>query len=188
MPEGWTHERTILDREQVAAVVQRLASEMVERNRGVDDLVLVGIRTRGVPLAEALADAIEAAEGQRPSIGILDITLYRDDLSTVASQPLVKETRLPGGIDDRTLVLCDDVLYTGRTVRAALGALIDFGRPRRVELAVLVDRGLRELPIQADFVGETVVTTHEQRVEVQFDSTDGDQKVEIWTKEAQEEE
>ena len=172
MPEGWARVRTVLDGDEMRRAISELAAAILERNQGVDDLMLVGIRTRGVPLAEALADEIERAAGSRPSMGILDITLYRDDLSTIAPQPVVKETRLPESIDDRTLVLCDDVLFTGRTVRAALGALIDFGRPRRVELAVLVDRGLRELPIQADFAGVTLETTPEEHVEVRFSATD----------------
>lgn len=184
MPEGWARVRTIFDGEQMGEAIERMAAEIVERNRGVEDLMLVGIRTRGVPLAEALADAIERAEGQRPSIGILDITLYRDDLSTIAPQPVVKETHLPEAIDDRALVLCDDVLFSGRTVRAALGALIDYGRPRRVELAVLVDRGWRELPIQADFIGVTVETDAEEQVEVQFETTDGERDVALYRREA----
>lgn len=179
MPEGWVHDRTVLDGEQMRQVIADLAAQIVERNRGVEDLLLIGVRTRGVPLAEALADAIEASEGRRPVIGVLDITLYRDDLSTIAPQPVVKQTRLPVAIDDRTVVLCDDVLFTGRTVRAALGALVDYGRPRRVELVVLVDRGLRELPIQPDFVGQAITTTPDERVEVNFQSTDGDEGVEI---------
>ena len=183
MPEGWVHQRSVLDARQLSEVVRRLAAEIVDGNPGVEELLLIGIRTRGVPLAEALADEIASRAGQRPAIGVLDITLYRDDLSTIAPQPVVKETRLPVAIDDRTVVLCDDVLFTGRTVRAGLGALVDFGRPRRVELAVLIDRGHRELPIQADFIGERVETTPDERVEVHFASTDGDEGVEILVRE-----
>jgi pyrimidine operon attenuation protein/uracil phosphoribosyltransferase len=179
MAEGWVRARTLLDGGEMRRVIARLAAEIVERNRGVEDLLLIGIRTRGVPLAEALADAIEKREGQRPALGVLDITLYRDDLSTIAPHPVIKATHLPGAIDNRTVVLCDDVLYTGRTVRAALGALVDFGRPRRVELAVLVDRGLRELPIQADFVGRAVATSPDELVDVHFPSTDGEERVEV---------
>jgi len=123
--------------------------------------------------------ADEASTGERVPMGTLDITLYRDDLSTIAPHPIVKETRFPGPIDGRRLVLCDDVLYTGRTVRAALGALVDFGRPERVELAVLADRGHRELPIQADYVGETVATDDGDQVEVRFQTTDGSERVEV---------
>jgi pyrimidine operon attenuation protein/uracil phosphoribosyltransferase len=161
-------------------VVRRMAGEIVELNRGVERLVLVGIVTRGVPLAEALAAEIERAEGQAVPIGRLDITLYRDDLSTVAPQPLVKATHLPVAIDGWTIVLTDDVLYTGRTVRAALDHLVDYGRPRAVQLAVLIDRpGHRELPIQADVVGERVPTHADEVVEVHFQSTDGEDKVRI---------
>jgi pyrimidine operon attenuation protein / uracil phosphoribosyltransferase len=168
----------ILDARQMQRVVRRMAGEIVERNRGVDELLLVGIRTRGVPLAQALAVEIERMEGKAVPQGVLDITLYRDDLSTVAPNPVVKETHLPP-IDDVTVVLCDDVLYTGRTIRAALDHLNDYGRPRAVQLAVLIDRGHRELPIQADVVGEVVPTSRHEVVEVAFESTDGDDHVRI---------
>ncbi len=184
MPEGWVHDRTILDRDAMRAAVRRLADEILESNAGVDDLFLVGIRTRGVSLAEAIADEIESTTGRRPTMGILDITLYRDDLSAIGPQPVLRDTRLPQPIDDRIVVLCDDVLFSGRTVRAALGALIDFGRPRRVQLAVLIDRGHRELPIQADFVGERVETSPSERVEVHFPEVDGDEKVEVLVEES----
>ena len=172
--------RTILDRQQMRRVVRRMAGAIVELNRGVDRLLLAGIVTRGVPLAEALAAEIARAEGQEVPIGRLDITLYRDDLSTVAPQPLVKSTHLPVAIDGWTIVLCDDVLYTGRTVRAALDHLVDYGRPKCVQLAVLIDRqGYREVPIQADVVGEAVATGADEIVEVQFESTDGADRVRI---------
>jgi pyrimidine operon attenuation protein/uracil phosphoribosyltransferase len=172
--------RTILDRQQIRRVVRRMAGSIVELNRGVDRLLLAGIVTRGVPLAEALGAEIARAEGQEVPIGRLDITLYRDDLSTVAPQPLVKSTHLPVAIDGWTIVLCDDVLYTGRTVRAALDHLIDYGRPKCVQLAVLIDRqGYREVPIQADVVGEAVATEPDEIVEVQFESTDGADRVRI---------
>jgi len=174
-----TPKTTILDAEQMARVVRRMAGEIVERNRGARDLLLVGIRTRGVPLAEALAAEIERMEGHAVPLGSLDITLYRDDLSTVGPQPLVKETRLPRPIDGCLVVLCDDVLYTGRTVRAALDHLVDYGRPRAVQLAVLVDRGHRELPIQADVVGKKVPTAASDEVEVNFRSTDGAERVRL---------
>ncbi len=166
-----------LDAPQLGRVIRRMAGEIVERHRGVERVLLVGIRSRGVPLAQRLAAEIEAMEGRRPPLGILDINLYRDDLSTVAAQPVVRETRLPPSIDDWIVVLCDDVLYTGRTVRAALDALVDFGRPRAVELVVLIDRGLRELPIQADIVGQTVTTTPEESIEVRLAETDGADEV-----------
>ncbi len=163
-------------------VIRRMAGEIVERNRGVDDLLLIGIRTRGVPLAEALAAEIQRMEGRQVPIGSLDITLYRDDLSAIAPQPVVKESRLPANVEGRVLVLCDDVLFTGRTIRAALDALLDYGRPRSVQLAVLVDRGHRELPIQADVVGKKVATARSDLVEVLFAATDGDERVDILEK------
>jgi pyrimidine operon attenuation protein/uracil phosphoribosyltransferase len=169
----------ILDGAQMARVMRRMAGEVLERNAGVGDLLLVGIRTRGVPLAQFLAAEASRMEGTQVPIGTLDITLYRDDLSTIAPQPVVKESSLPDTLDGRTVVLCDDVLYTGRTVRAALDALMDFGRPRAVQLAVLIDRGHRELPIQADYVGEHVRTSAAEVIKVKFEATDGDDAVEI---------
>ncbi len=179
MVEGWRAKRTVLDTDAMRSTIRRMAGEVLERSGGVGDLMLIGVRTRGVPLAEALADEIEGLTGVRVPLGTLDITLYRDDLSTIAHHPVVKETRFPGSIDGRTLVLCDDVLFTGRTVRAALGALVDYGRPQRVELAVLIDRGHRELPIQADVVGATVETGRDELVEVKFSGTDGSESVEV---------
>jgi pyrimidine operon attenuation protein/uracil phosphoribosyltransferase len=171
--------RTILDAEQMGRVVRRMADEVVERNGGVDDLLLVGIRTRGVPLAKALGERIRAMEGAEVALGVLDINLYRDDLSTVAHYPVVKESRLPGPIDDQIVVLCDDVLFTGRTIRSALDALVDYGRPRAVRLAVLIDRGLRELPIQPDIVGQQVSTVADELVEVRFAEVDGTDGVDV---------
>lgn len=171
--------REILDRKQMLRTVRRMAGQVVERNRGTDGLLLIGIRTRGVPLAEALAEEIERMEGVEVPVGVLDITLYRDDLSTIAPQPVVKETHLPTTLSDSAVVLCDDVLFTGRTIRAALDALVDFGRPRAVRLAVLIDRGHRELPIQADVVGRVVPTARDEVVEVLFDAVDGEDAVVI---------
>ena len=170
---------TILDAKQMARIIRRMAGEIVESQPDLSGLLLAGIRTRGVPLAEKIAAEIEAMEGQKVPVGILDITLYRDDLSTIAAQPQVKGTHLPRSIDDCVVVLCDDVLYTGRTVRAALDELIDFGRPKAVKLAVLIDRGHRELPIQADFVGKEVPTSQNEVIEVSFQSTDGAEQVRI---------
>ena len=170
---------TILDAKQMARIIRRMAGEIVEGHPDLSGLLLAGIRTRGVPLAEKIAAEIEAMEGQKVPVGILDITLYRDDLSTIAAQPQVKGTHLPRSIDDCVVVLCDDVLYTGRTVRAALDELIDFGRPKAVKLAVLIDRGHRELPIQADFVGKEVPTSQNEVIEVSFQSTDGAEQVRI---------
>ncbi len=168
----------VLDGEQMHRIVRRMAGELIEQNQGATDLVLIGIRTRGVPLAMALGEEIRRMEGgSEVPQGVLDITLYRDDLSTIAPQPVVKETHLPGSIEGRTVVLCDDVLFTGRTIRAALDALIDYGRARAVRLAVLVDRGHRELPIQADVVGHSLATTASDLVEVAFSDTDGRDEV-----------
>jgi len=177
LPGGLKLKKTILDEQQMRRMIRRIAGQIVERNGGVADLMLVGIRTRGVPLAERIAAEIEILEGSQVPIGILDITLYRDDLSTIGPQPLVKETRLPDPIDDQTLVLCDDVLYTGRTIRSAMDALVDYGRPLSVQLAVLVDRGGRELPIQADYVGRQVEAASDESVEVRFAGTDTENKV-----------
>jgi len=171
---------TILDAEEMRRIVRRMAGELAESLKGIEEMMLVGIRTRGVPLAERLADELERLEGERPPIGTLDITLYRDDLSLVAPKPVVRGTDFPDDIQERTLVLCDDVLYTGRTVRAALDALLEFGRPRAVRLAVLVDRGWRELPIQADVVGRKVPTAASEVIKVSFEETDGATKVQIF--------
>ena len=162
-----------MDTARINRALARLASEIVEENHGLTDLVLVGIRRRGVPLANRIADKIADLEGKRPPVGILDITLYRDDLSTVGAKPIVSGTELPGDIEGRTIVLIDDVLYTGRTVRAALDALTDFGRPRAIQLAVLVDRGHRELPLRADYVGKNLPTAPDQAVRVLLAETDG---------------
>ncbi len=162
--------------------IRRMAIEILEKNRGTQDLIIVGIRSRGVPIAERMAKEIEEMEGHPVSSGILDITLYRDDLTTIAPQPVVKPTKLPEPIDDKIVVLVDDVLYTGRTVRAALDALIDFGRPKAVMLAVLIDRGHRELPIHADVIGKTVPTDAEEVIKVKLVETDGEDEVLIMEK------
>lgn len=167
--------RKVLDARGVGRVVRRMAGEIVERydDEDLQALMLLGIRTRGLPLAERLAQQILGMEDLEVPLGALDITFYRDDLSAIGPQPVVKGTKLPGPIDDRIVVLCDDVLFTGRTVRAALDELADYGRPRAVLLAVLVDRGLRELPIQADIVGKVLTTDRSEHVEVGFVDTDG---------------
>jgi pyrimidine operon attenuation protein/uracil phosphoribosyltransferase len=166
--------RELLDAAGIDRALRRMAHEMVERNRGVANLVLVGVRTRGVPLAERLASCIaEVEHAAPPPVGAVDITLYRDDVFVGLPRPEIGRTELPGSIVDRKVVLVDDVLYTGRTVRAALDVLMDYGRPRAVELAVLVDRGLRELPIRADYVGLTVETTRDQSVRVFLRESDG---------------
>ena len=179
-----TDKPVLMDSEGLRRALTRISHEIVEKNKGVENIVLVGIRTRGVPIAERLADTIEAIEGKRPPVGVLDITLYRDDLSTLSYQPIVHPTELPVDISGMTIVLVDDVLYTGRTIRAALDALIDMGRPKTIQLAVLIDRGHRELPIRADFVGKNVPTSSREVVSVQLNKTDGSEKVVI--KEVQE--
>jgi len=163
----------IVDADGVRRIVTRIAHEIVERNKGVEDLVLVGIRRRGVPLASRIAHKIGEFEGRAPSEGSLDITLYRDDLSTVSHQPVVGSTDIPVDINGKIVVLVDDVLYTGRTVRAAMDALIDFGRPRAIQLAVVIDRGHRELPIRADFVGKNVPTSKKEVIGVKLVEIDG---------------
>jgi len=163
----------IVDADGLRRIVTRIAHEIVERNKGVGDLVLVGIRRRGVPIAQRLAAKIEEFEGAQPVLGSLDITLYRDDLSTVAHQPVVGSTDIPVDINGKIVVLVDDVLYTGRTIRAAMDALIDFGRPRAIQLAVVIDRGHRELPIRADFVGKNVPTSKKEVIGVKLSDVDG---------------
>jgi pyrimidine operon attenuation protein / uracil phosphoribosyltransferase len=163
----------IVDADGLRRIITRIAHEIVERNKGVEDLVLVGIRRRGVPLAQRIAAKITEFEGRTPVLGSLDITLYRDDLSTVSHQPVVGPTDIPVDINGRVVVLVDDVLYTGRTIRAAMDALIDFGRPRSVQLAVVIDRGHRELPIRADFVGKNVPTSKREVIGVKLQDLDG---------------
>ncbi|MGB4430826.1 MAG: bifunctional pyr operon transcriptional regulator/uracil phosphoribosyltransferase PyrR [Limnochordia bacterium] len=169
----------ILDHEQIRRALTRIGHEIVERNRGTEGVVLVGIRTRGVPLAERLAEVIERIEGVQIPVGVLDITLYRDDLSSVAEQPIVSHTSMPMSVEGRVVVLVDDVLFTGRTARAALDAIMDLGRPARVQLAVLVDRGHRELPIRADYVGKNVPTSTREVIAVRLREIDGDDRVVI---------
>jgi pyrimidine operon attenuation protein/uracil phosphoribosyltransferase len=163
----------IMDAAKMSRALSRLASEVVEENKGTDHLILVGIRRRGVPLAERLASKIERLEGARVPVGALDITLYRDDLSTIAPHPVVNKTEFPTDITGRTIVLVDDVLFTGRTVRAALDHIMDYGRPRRIQLAVLIDRGHRELPIQADYIGKSVPTRESEIIKVMVKEIDG---------------
>ncbi len=162
----------IIDADGVRRIIIRIAHEIVERSKGVDDLVLIGIRRRGVPLAARIARKIEEIEGKGPAEGSVDITLYRDDLSAVDQQPVVGPSDIPD-INGKMVVLVDDVLYTGRTVRAAMDALIDHGRPRSIQLAVVVDRGHRELPIRADFVGKNVPTSKKEVIGVRLAELDG---------------
>ena len=163
----------IMDQEAIRRAVLRMAHEILEKNKGVDQLALVGIRTRGVILAQRLKDAIKGIEGVEVPTGILDITLYRDDLTLGGSKPFVRETAIDFDITDLKIVLVDDVFFTGRTIRAGLNALVDFGRPSSIQLAVLVDRGHRELPIRADYVGKNIPTTKNQDVQVILGESDG---------------
>jgi pyrimidine operon attenuation protein / uracil phosphoribosyltransferase len=171
----------VLDADRMARSLARIAHEILERNRGLEEIAFVGIRTRGVPLARRIAKFIQDISAHDVPTGALDITLYRDDLmrTPVGPQPLVRKTEIPFSIDDKRILLVDDVLYTGRTIRAALDALIDFGRPREIQLVVLVDRGHRELPIKADYVGKNLPTSAAQSVQVHLTEIDGRDEVEI---------
>lgn len=165
----------LLDREAVERSLMRIAHEILEKNKGTQELCLVGIRTRGAHLAKRLQGCIEKIEKQTVPVGILDITLYRDDLTLIAQQPVVHKTEIEFDLTDKHVVLVDDVLYTGRTVRAALDALMDLGRPKTIQLAVLVDRGHRELPVRADYVGKNIPTAKNETIEVrllELDATD----------------
>jgi len=167
----------LMNEEDIGRALLRLSHQVLEKGAEVDNLIVIGIQRRGVPLAERISKIIEELKGKRPGTGILDITLYRDDLTQIAYQPIVRSTHIPFSIDNKRVVLIDDVLYTGRTVRAAIDVLIDFGRPQKIELAVLVDRGHRELPIRADYVGKNVPTSSEERVEVKVREIDGRDEV-----------
>lgn len=171
----------VMDAERIGRTLARIAHEIIERNRGVETLALVGIRQRGVPIAARLAAHIESIANVKVPIGSLDITLYRDDLmgTAVGPQPVIRRTDIPFSIDGRHILLVDDVLYTGRTIRAALDALIDFGRPSAIQLVVLVDRGHRELPIRADYAGRNIPTSRQQSVQVRLVETDGRDEVEV---------
>ena len=171
----------IMDGERMRRTLARIAHEIVERNRGMDGVALVGIRTRGDVLARRLAGVLEQITSEPVRTGALDITLYRDDLMrhAVGPQPLVRRTEIPFSIDDQRILLVDDVLYTGRTTRAALDALIDFGRPKEIQLVVLIDRGHRELPIKADYVGKNVPTSLSESVQVRLSETDGADEVSL---------
>jgi pyrimidine operon attenuation protein/uracil phosphoribosyltransferase len=169
----------VMDADRIGRTLTRIAHEIVERNKGVDDLALVGVRTRGVPLARRLARALREITSEEVPTGALDITLYRDDLMrhAVGPQPVVRRTEIQFSIDNRKILLVDDVLYTGRTTRAALDALIDFGRPKAIQLVVLVDRGHRELPIKADYVGKSLPTAPDESVQVRLQEIDGTDEV-----------
>jgi pyrimidine operon attenuation protein/uracil phosphoribosyltransferase len=173
----------ILDQAGVARTLTRMAHEIVEKNKGTDDLVIIGICTRGAFLAQRLAALIGQVAGNAPPVGLLDITLYRDDLSSIAQQPVVHKTEIDFDIQDKKVILVDDVLYTGRTIRAALDELIDFGRPKFIQLAVLVDRGHRELPIRADYAGKNIPTSAREIVEVRLEESEGHDEVVVLERE-----
>jgi len=166
-----------MDAEDIDRAMTRIAHEVLERNHGTEDVVLVGIRTRGVPLAQRIAAKIEGIEGKKVPVGSLDITLYRDDLMT--RQPVVRKTEIPFDMTGKRIVLVDEVIYTGRTIRAALDALIDFGRPACIQLAVLIDRGHRELPIRPDYVGKNVPTSRAERIKCRLHESDNEESVYI---------
>jgi len=167
-------EKILMTAAEIELVLARISAEILEKLGTDGDFAVIGIRRRGVPLAERICARIEAVSGRSVPLGILDITLYRDDLTTVSNRPMLRETRIDFDINDRSLVLVDDVLFTGRTIRAALDGLTDLGRPKRVQLAVMVDRGRRELPIQADYVGKTAQTELDEIVEVRLREEDGE--------------
>jgi pyrimidine operon attenuation protein/uracil phosphoribosyltransferase len=174
-----------MDAERISRALTRIAHEILEHNRGLSDLALVGVRSRGVPIAQRIAHHIKTITGHDVAVGALDIALYRDDLmgASVGITPMVRKTEIPFSIDGRTIVLVDDVLYTGRTTRAALDALTDFGRPKSIQLVVLVDRGHRELPIKADYVGKNVPTSRQESVQVRLRELDGADEVLLQGKE-----
>lgn len=178
----WTTKKTIMDAAEITRCLERMVYEIREEHPDGKDLLIVGIRTRGVYLAERLKSILDSVYSQPVPLGIVDITLYRDDLTRLDYQPQVKDTQLPFDMDDRKILLVDDVLYTGRTIRAAMDALFDFGRPKSIQLAVLVDRGHRELPVQADYVGKKVPTSRTEQVQVSLKESDNTDEVLILEK------
>jgi len=169
----------IMDNAAIDRALKRMAHEIIEQNKGLENLYLVGIRTRGVPMAQRIQGYLKEIENIEIPVGLLDITLYRDDLTTISHQPVIKGSEINFELDNTRVILFDDVLYTGRTVRAALEALLDFGRPKDIQLCVLIDRGHRELPIKADYVGKNVPTSSDEIIKVSFNETDADDSVKI---------
>ncbi|MFH1201492.1 MAG: bifunctional pyr operon transcriptional regulator/uracil phosphoribosyltransferase PyrR [Candidatus Omnitrophota bacterium] len=169
----------LLDKEAIERTLMRIAHEILEKNQGLSDLALIGIRNRGAYLAGRLKDCIKKISNQEVPVGILDITLYRDDLSLISASPVVHKTEIDFDIEGKIIILVDDVLFSGRTIRSALDALIDFGRPKEIQLAVLIDRGHRELPIRADYVGKNIPTSLKENVEVRLEEADGRDEVVI---------
>src|SRR5690554_4072603 len=179
-PARHAYKSTLMSAEEMGRALRRIAHEVIERNKGAENLALVGVHTRGVPLTKNLTHLIAEFEGVTPPVGKLDITLYRDDLTEIALQPIVKKTEVDFDVHGKRIVLIDDVLYTGRTARAALDALIDMGRPAVIQYAVMVDRGHRELPIRADYVGKNVPTSAAEVVQVKLAEIDEEDGVELW--------
>ncbi|AGB40871.1 pyrimidine operon attenuation protein/uracil phosphoribosyltransferase [Halobacteroides halobius DSM 5150] len=175
--EELKEKKELIDADGIRRALTRISHEIIEKNEGLEDIVVIGIRTRGVPLANRISNKLADIEGEEVLAGSLDITLYRDDLTTVANQPIVHKTEIPFDITGKKVILVDDVLYTGRTVRSALDALMDLGRPQNIQLAILIDRGHRELPIRADFVGKNLPTSHQEVIDVNLKETDGSDAV-----------
>ena len=169
----------LMDEKAIARAITRISHEIIEKNKGVEDVILIGVKTRGVPIANRIATRIEQIEGHKVATGEMDITLYRDDLKEIQEEPVINSTNIGTDINDKIVVLVDDVLYTGRTVRSALNALMDIGRPKSIQLAVLVDRGHRELPIRADYVGKNVPTSKQEIISVELLEVDGNDSVNI---------
>ncbi|SHJ94845.1 bifunctional pyr operon transcriptional regulator/uracil phosphoribosyltransferase PyrR [Paramaledivibacter caminithermalis] len=172
----------IMDEKAINRSITRLSHEIIEKNKGIEDVVLIGIHTRGVPLAKRLASKIKQIENADVAVASLDITLYRDDLSKIDDNPIINKNQIDININDKNVILIDDVIFTGRTVRAAMDALIDIGRPKTIQLAVLVDRGHRELPIRPDYIGKNVPTSKKEIISVRLDEVDKENKVEIFEK------
>ena len=169
----------LMDEKAIARAITRISHEIIEKNKGVEDVILIGVKTRGVPIANRIATRIEQIEGHKVATGEMDFTLYRDDLKEIQEEPVINSTNIGTDINDKIVVLVDDVLYTGRTVRSALNALMDIGRPKSIQLAVLVDRGHRELPIRADYVGKNVPTSKQEIISVELLEVDGNDSVKI---------
>ncbi len=182
--EAWLARKNVLTKEEIDRAVTRMSHEILEKNKGSEDLVIIGVRTRGYALAERIAQAINRIDSVSLPVGALDITLYRDDLSMVSEQPIMHKTEIDFDIEGKTVILVDDVLYTGRTIRCALDALVDFGRPKTIQLAILVDRGHRELPIRADYVGKNLPTSQNELVQLNLEEIDKEDSVFIEEAEA----
>ncbi len=178
------HKGSIMTGEEINEALTNIAKQIIKQNEDPKNLALIGIHTRGIPIATRLAEIIKDLSDTKPLLGQIDITLYRDDLSEIALQPIVKKSEVPFDVSGKRIVLCDDVLYTGRTIRAALDALIDLGRPNRIQLAVLIDRGHREFPIQADYIGQTVSTNRQDNVKVKIKPTDEEEGVDLFERKA----